>query len=227
MKRIRKIILWMVIAFFSSTVFAVLLFRFAPVPISPLMLLRCVEQHQQGRELRIVHQWVPLSQISPYLPRAVIASEDQNFVRHHGFDFAAIEAAAREGVRGGRRRGGSTISQQTAKNVFLWPSRTWLRKGLEAYFTLLIETFWSKERIMEVYLNTIEMGDGLYGAEAVSQTHFGVNASLLTKSQCALVAATLPNPRRYSSMRPSPYVRKRQRWIEKQMKHVESIATNQ
>ena len=152
------------------------------------------------------------------MPVAVIASEDQRFMEHHGFDYKAIEQAALEHLDDGKRlRGGSTISQQTAKNVFLWQGRSWLRKGLEAYFTFLIETLWGKQRIMEVYLNSIEMGDGIYGVEAVAEQHFGINAYNLTRADCALIAATLPNPRRYSSKTPSPYMRKRQRQIMHQM----------
>lgn len=136
------------------------------------------------------------------------------------FDFKAVRQAYMEHLEGGRRRGGSTISQQTAKNVFLWPKSTWVRKGFEVYFTVLIELLWSKERIMEVYLNSIEMGNGIYGAEAVAQLHFGCTADELTRAQCALVAATLPNPRKYNSASPSRYMMKRQRQIMREMKHI-------
>jgi monofunctional biosynthetic peptidoglycan transglycosylase len=149
------------------------------------------------------------------LPLAVWASEDQNFLKHDGFDIEAIKQAISERDR--RIRGGSTISQQTAKNVFLWPSSTWVRKGFEAYFTVLIEIIWGKQRIMEVYLNTIEMGDGIYGAEAVAIEHFGVHAKDLTRNQCALIAATLPNPIRFDSSNPTSYMYRRQSWIIKQM----------
>ena len=151
---------------------------------------------------------------------AVIASEDQRFLQHHGFDFSAIQQAVEEHERTGRRRGASTISQQTAKNVFLWPESSWLRKGLEVYFTALIELCWSKERIMEVYLNVIEMGDGVYGAEAVAQLHFGCSAGELTRNQCALIAASLPNPLKLDSARPSRYLMRRQKAVMTQMKHV-------
>ena len=150
-----------------------------------------------------------------------MASEDQRFLLHHGFDVKEIKNAVAERMNGGRRRGGSTISQQTAKNVFLWPASSWLRKGLEAYFTCLIEVFWSKERIMEVYLNSIEMGDGIYGAEAVAQWHFGCTAAQLSRANCALIAATLPNPLRFSSKDPSKYMLKRQTWIMRQMRHLD------
>ena len=139
-------------------------------------------------------------------------------MKHHGFDYGAIQRAAREDMEGGRIRVGSTISQQTAKNVFLWPGRSWVRKGLETYFTFLIELFWSKQRIMEVYLNSIEMGDGIYGVEAVAEQHFNRSAAELTRADCALIAATLPNPRHFSSAHPGPYMRKRQAWILRQMK---------
>ena len=163
-----------------------------------------------------------MNDISPSLPVAVIASEDQRFLDHHGFDFKAIEHAAKRNMtrKDKPKLGASTISQQTAKNVFLWPGRTWVRKGLEAYFTSLIEIMWSKQRIMEVYLNSIEMGDGIYGADAVAERHFGCRAKELSRSQCALIAATLPNPRRFSSASPSPYMKKRQYRIMREMKHI-------
>lgn len=148
---------------------------------------------------------------------AVVASEDQLFPRHHGFDFKQIAKALEERETGRRIRGGSTISQQTAKNLFLWPSQSWVRKGFEAYFTVLIELLWSKERILEVYLNSIETGPGLYGVEAVAREHFGRSAAELSRADCALIAATLPAPLRYSSASPSSYMRQRQRWILRQM----------
>ena len=217
---------WMFIFFFISTVGAVLLYRWFPVPLTPLMLIRCVEQVRAGEPVRLRHHWVPLDSMSEYLPVAVIASEDQRFLEHRGFDFEAIRKAYVEHLEGGCRRGGSTISQQTAKNVFLWPASSWLRKGLETYFTVLIELCWSKERIMEVYLNSIEMGHGIYGAEAVAQLHFGCTAARLTRAQCALIAATLPNPLRYDSARPSRYMMKRQKQIMREMKHIPPLSRN-
>lgn len=184
------------------------------------MVIRCVQNFRDNKPIAVHHQWVPLSEMSKYLPVAVIASEDQNFRQHHGFDFDAIQDAAVEKMEGKRSRGASTISQQTAKNVFLWPTSSWVRKGFEAYFTVLIELIWSKERIMEVYLNSIEMGENIYGAEAVAQRHFGCSAKALRRSDCALIAATLPNPRRYSSLTPSKYMRKRQKQIAAQMRHI-------
>jgi len=152
-----------------------------------------------------------------------MASEDQRFLQHNGFDFTEIDKAIKEHQQGKRQRGASTISQQTAKNVFLWPGGGWFRKGLEVYFTGLIELCWSKRRIMEVYLNSIEMGDGIYGAEAVAQLHFGYPARDLTRANCALIAATLPNPLKFSSKNPSSYMLRRQTWILRQMRYVEKL----
>ena len=220
LKKIQKIIRWIVLSFLGSTIFFVILYRFVPVPITPLMVIRCAQQVGRGEKIRLKHHWVPMKEISSQLGIAVIASEDQRFLEHHGFDFKAIEKAIDENKNGKRRRGASTISQQTAKNVFLWPGSSWLRKGLEVYFTALIELCWSKERIMEVYLNSIEMGDGIYGAEAVAQQHFGRSAKKLTATNSALIAATLPNPLKFSSAHPSRYMLKRQSAIMRQMKNV-------
>ena len=213
------------VAFFASTILSVILLRFVPVLITPAMLIRCVLQVTEGRELKLKHYWVPLERISKDMPVAVIASEDAQFMNHHGFDFNAIVHAAERNRKHPEKRklGASTISQQTAKNVFLWPGRSWVRKGFEAYFTVLIELFWSKERIMEVYLNSIEMGEGIYGAEAVALEHFHVTAKQLTRSQCALIAATLPNPRRFSSKSPSAYMLKRQQRILHEMRFVKKF----
>lgn len=213
-----KIIKYTIVSFFVSSILSVVALRWLPVSITPLMVIRCVQHLAKGELMAIHHKWVSLDSISPYLPVAVMASEDQNFLHHHGFDFNAIQNAAIQRIEGGRRLGGSTISQQTAKNVFLWPTSSWVRKGLEAYFTVLIEFFWSKERIMEVYLNSIEMGPNIYGAEAVAQRHFGCSANQLRRSDCALVAATLPNPIRFSSLSPSKYMRKRQQQIQREMR---------
>ena len=221
MKLIRKIIIRVVAAFFASTILAVIVLRFVPVWVTPLMVIRCVEQSKEGRSLKLHHHWVSLDKMSPHMPVAVMASEDQRFLLHHGFDYDAIQKAAKRNLKGGKNKlGGSTITQQTAKNVFLWPGRSWVRKGLEAYFTALIELFWSKQRIMEVYLNSIEMGDGIYGLDAVAEYHFGTTADRLSRSDCALIAATLPNPRRFSSREPSAYMRQRQRRIEHEMKFI-------
>ena len=223
-KKLRVTIRWILAAFFGSTILAVVALRFLPVYFTPLMFIRLAQQAGEGRELRLSHRWVPLKDISDQLPRAVIASEDANFMKHHGFDYKAIEHAAERNRKHPEKRklGASTISQQTAKNVFLWPGRSWTRKGLEVYFTALIELLWSKQRIMEVYLNSIEMGEGIYGVSAVAEVHFGIKAKDLSASQCALIAATLPNPRKFSSRQPSAYMQKRQAHILKEMKFVKS-----
>ena len=224
-KKTRAIIRWTVVAFLGSTILAVVALRFLPVYFTPLMFIRCYEQMTEGKSLKMKHHWVPLNKISPSLPMAVMASEDAKFLKHHGFDYQAIEHAAERNRKHPEKRklGASTISQQTAKNVFLWPGRSWVRKGFEVYFTALIELMWPKERIMEVYLNSIEMGDGIYGADAVAEEHFGTDAQNLTKAQCALIAATLPNPRKFSSKNPSAYMRKRQARIMREMKYVDKL----
>jgi len=221
MKKLQKLLRWIVLLFFGSTILAVFVYKWCPVYVTPLMIIRCAQQVHRGETLRLKHHWVPLDSMSIYMPVAVMASEDQRFLTHNGFDFIEINKAMDERRSGKRFRGGSTISQQTAKNVFLWPKSSWLRKGLEAYFTVLIEFIWGKERIMEVYLNSIEMGDGIYGAEAVAQQHFGRRAITLTRPNCALIAATLPNPLQFSSKDPSSYVLKRQTAIMTQMRHID------
>lgn len=210
----------MVVLFFSTTILAVVAYRFIPVYITPLMVIRCFQQVADGESIKLHHHWVPMDNISEHMPVAVMASEDQRFLLHHGFDFGAIQNAARNNARGGRVHGASTISQQTAKNVFLWPGRSWVRKGFEAYFTFLIELCWSKQRIMEIYLNSIEMGDGIYGVDAVAEHHFHKNAKDLFRDECALIAATLPNPRKMNSAHPSEYVLKRQHQIEHEMRFI-------
>ena len=185
------------------------------------MVIRSFQQAASGESIIWHHHWVSLDNISPHLPVAVMASEDQRFLLHHGFDFDAIQKAAKRNRRGGKRKlGASTISQQTAKNVFLWPGRSWTRKGFEVYFTALIELMWSKQRIMEVYLNSIEMGNGIYGADAVAEYHFSKTPQDLSRAECALVAATLPNPRKMDSAHPTPYLRKRRSAIEHEMRFI-------
>lgn len=215
-----RFILWTIALFFILSITTTVIYRFFPVPISPLMIIRLGEQVKDGKSMKLAHRWVPLDSINPSLPQAVWASEDQNFLKHDGFDFKAIEKALKEKEERGRVRGASTISQQTAKNVFLWPESSWTRKAFEVYFTVLIETFWSKQRIMEVYLNTIEMGDGIYGAEAVALEHFGCHAIDLNQNRSALIAASLPNPLVRDSGNPSAYMYKRQRQILRQMRNV-------
>ena len=218
MKLILSIAKWVLALFFSSTILAVVAYRFIPVYVTPLMVIRCFQQVGNGESIKLHHSWKSLDNISPHLPVAVMASEDQRFLIHHGFDFDAIQKAAKRNMKPGKRKlGASTISQQTAKNVFLWPGRSWTRKGFEVYFTALIELMWSKQRIMEVYLNSIEMGDGIYGVQAVAEQNFDTDAQNLSRANCALIAGTLPNPRKFSSKFPSPYMRKRQRQIMHQM----------
>ncbi len=195
----------------------VLLYKWVPVPVTPLMLIRCVEQKADGKTMTLKHNWVGLEEISPKLQLAVVCSEDQNYLKHFGFDWLAIEKALKDNNKGKKLRGGSTISQQTAKNVFLWSGRNFVRKGLEAYFTLLIELMWSKERIMEVYLNSIEMGDGVYGAEAAAKYWFNKEAKNLNKDESAAIAAVLPNPLKYKAYPASTYISKRKEWIKQQM----------
>ena len=222
---LKNFLKWIVVAFFASTILSVVALRFVPVWFTPLMFIRVAQQISDGKELKLRHSWVALEQMSPSMPVAVMASEDANFMTHHGFDFKAIQNAAKRNLTHPEKRkmGASTISQQTAKNVFLWPGRSWVRKGFEVYFTALIELFWSKQRIMEVYLNSIETGEGIYGVEAIAQEHFNCSAEKLSREQCALIAVTLPNPRRFSSLHPSAYVQKRQKRILREMKFVPSL----
>ncbi len=218
MRLIVRIFFRVVFVLFILSIGIVVLYRYVPVPFTPLMIRNALSGAVKGESITFYHEWVPLSEISPHLPSAVIASEDQRFYNHDGFDWKEINNAIEEHKAGKRRRGGSTISQQTAKNVFTFCSSTWLRKAIEAYYTILIEWIWPKERILEIYLNSIEMGPRIYGAEAVAQHHFNKPASGLTRADCALIAATLPNPKRYSSKTPSSYMRRRQNDILKQMK---------
>lgn len=224
MRILLKIIRWAIGFFFGSTILAVIIYRYMPVYVTPLMVIRSIEHISDGKSVIWHHHWIPLEEMSRHLPVAAMAGEDLKYLSHHGFNFESIKGAIKKNAANGRiQRGGSTISQQTAKNVFLWPSRTWVRKGFEAYFTVLIELFWSKQRIMEVYLNSIEMGDGIYGVDAVAEYHFGKKAIDLTRSECALIVATLPNPRLYNSMMPSAYTRRQQRKIEREMKFIPSF----
>ena len=212
-KYIFKLMLWL----FGFSIIIVIVFKWVPVPITPLMLIRNIEQLQDDKKLVLKHDWVPIEAISKNLQLAVICSEDQNFLAHNGFDMEAIEKAVKHNKKGKRIRGASSISQQTAKNVFLWPQRSWFRKGLETYFTFLIELFWSKERIMAVYLNSIEMGNGVYGVEAASQFWFKKPAIKLNRNEAAAIAAILPNPRRYRANPATNYIQGRKNWIVRQM----------
>lgn len=203
-----------------TSLLLVLVLKVLPVYFTPLIGIRTINQVFSEKKVVLNKNWVPIEEISPHLCLAVIASEDQKFLSHHGFDWEALESAMADYRTGKRLRGGSTISNQTAKNVFLWPGRNFVRKGLEAYFTVLIELFWSKQRILEVYLNVIEMGDGLYGAEAAAQRYFKKPASKLSRQEAALIAAILPNPFQWRADRPSAYIKKRQAWILRNMNNL-------
>ena len=214
-KRFFKFIFKILLGLFLFSILIVVVYKFVPVPFTPLMAIRYFENPEEPIE----HDWVPMEDISRHLQLAVIASEDQNFETHNGFDFKAIQEAMEDNRSGRKIRGASTISQQTAKNVFLWPSRTWFRKGMEAYFTFLIEMLWSKERILEVYLNSIEMGKGVYGAQAASQYWFKKDASNLGPYEAAAIAAVLPNPREYRANPASNFIQRRKNWIVGQMQN--------
>jgi monofunctional biosynthetic peptidoglycan transglycosylase len=214
-----KAMLW----FFGLSIFLVVLYKFVPVPFTPLMAIRTVENKLAEKENYFSHDWEPIENISNNLQKAVIASEDGTFLTHNGFDFTAMQKAYKNNERGRRIKGGSTISQQTAKNVFLWHGRSYLRKGLEAYFTVLIELIWGKERIMEVYLNSIEMGNGVYGAQAATRHWYRKDAVSLTKMQAAGIAAILPNPRKYSATSSSSYINNRKAKIVRIMRYIGKI----
>lgn len=220
MSRFIRFIFKSTIAFILLSILWVGVYRWVDVAVTPLMVIRKL---QATKNYKIRHHWVPLQTISKNLQLAVICSEDQRFLAHRGFDKKAIQKAIKEHKEGKRLRGASTISQQTAKNVFLWPHRSWVRKGLESYFTFLIERLWSKERILEIYLNSIEMGDGVYGAEAAAQYWFATSAMNLTKEEAAAIAAILPNPKRLATP-PSAYTQKRKQWIMNQMLNYGTLA---
>lgn len=211
MKRVLRWVAKIVVAMFVLSIAMTVAYRWINPPITLLMISQAFDG------AKINKTWVPLDQISPNLVRASIASEDNNYLGHRGFDLGAIYDALDERQQGKRQRGASTISQQTAKNVFLWSGKSWIRKGCEVYFTFLIERLWSKERIMEVYLNVIEMGNGVYGAEAAAQHYFGRSAAKLTQRQAALIVAAYPNPRQRDPARPTSYLNKRAAQIQRLM----------
>lgn len=216
---IKKAILW----FLGLSILSVLVFKWVPIPFTPLMVTRVIEFKLDGDDAIYSHTWVPLKDISPNLQKAVIASEDGTFLTHHGFDFKAMQKAFKNNSKGKKIKGGSTISQQTAKNVFLWQGRSYLRKALEAYFTVLIELIWGKERIMEVYLNSIEMGNGVYGAQEAARHWYSKTANDLTQREAAGIAAILPNPRKYKASNSSSYINKRKDKIIRIMRHLGKI----
>jgi monofunctional biosynthetic peptidoglycan transglycosylase len=217
-RRIVRLLAWLLAIWVVVTVGLVLLFRFVDPPVSSFMAQRMVEATvKREPAFRLAHEWQPLSEISPWLRIAVIASEDQKFTEHRGFDVEALREVAAEHLAGEGGRGASTISQQTAKNLFLWPHRSWVRKGMEAYFTVLIEALWPKRRILEVYLNVAQFGRDIYGAEGAARSFFGKPAALLTQDEAARLAAVLPAPNRYRVQPPSDHVVERAAWIRRQI----------
>jgi monofunctional biosynthetic peptidoglycan transglycosylase len=220
---IKKVFRWifnLIFFLFAISIATVIIYRFVPPPFTPLMLIRCYEKGS----FNIHKDYVSLDKISPDLALALVAGEDNNFLIHDGFDFEAIKKAVKFNEEHKKKTiGASTISQQTAKNVFLWNGRTYLRKGLEVYFTVLIETFWNKKRIMELYLNEIEMGDGIYGAETASRTYFKKPAKDLTRKEAAMIAAIVPNPLHWSPINPNATVNYRQEVILWNMNNIMKV----
>ncbi|OIP48324.1 MAG: monofunctional biosynthetic peptidoglycan transglycosylase [Deltaproteobacteria bacterium CG_4_10_14_3_um_filter_60_8] len=215
--RIGKIVGTMLLA----SCLLVLVFRWVTVPVSSLMMQRWLAAHSSGATgFKLRYQWVGLEKIAPHAGRAVMAAEDQRFLHHFGFDFQAMSRAWQDNPHRDRPRGASTITQQVAKNLFLWPGRSWLRKGLEAYFTLLLEVLWPKQRILEVYLNVAEFGPDIFGIQAASSAFFHKPAARLTANEAALLAAVLPNPRQFNAASPSAYVKGRAQWIERQARNL-------
>ncbi|MBK8847233.1 MAG: monofunctional biosynthetic peptidoglycan transglycosylase [Bacteroidetes bacterium] len=216
---LRKVFIWFVVLSIATTI----IYRWINPPITPLMIWRVCEQlFDSDKEVKLTKDWVPLSEISPQMPLAVVAAEDQKFSEHIGFDIDAMEKALQYNqTHKGKVRGASTISQQVAKNVFLFPDRTYLRKALEVYFTFLIEIIWSKERILEVYLNVIEMGEGIYGTEAAAQHYYKKKAAQLSKYECAAIASILPNPRVWSPLKPNARVARKIKRVMVYMKYID------
>ena len=219
-KALKVLFVYIPAGFVVFTFLWVLLLKWIPVYITPLMVIRSIE-YRNDKDFHTYKTWKNIDEISPNLTMAVMAGEDNRFLEHSGFDWNEIKKAIKERKKGKRQRGASTISQQTAKNVFLYPGKSWIRKGLEAYFTCLIELMWGKERIMAVYLNVAEMGKGIYGAEAAAERLFKTSASKLTRRQSALITATLPNPLTRKANVPSPYIRRRVSDIERIMKNLQ------
>jgi len=223
LKRTFNFVLKLCLGFFIISISLVVAYRFAPVPFTPLMFIRLYEQNAAGKDMALSRDWVPIEEISIQMQKAVIASEDGLFLKHHGFDIEAIKKAMKHNEKGKRIKGGSTISQQTAKNVFLWPGRSYVRKAFEAYFTVLIELIWGKERIMEVYLNSIEMGNGVFGVQSASRIWFKKDAKNLTQHEAASISAILPNPRKFKATNSSSYINGRKENIKRVMDTLEPI----
>ena len=209
--------------FFAITILWVLIYRFINPPVTWLMVQRGFERKIDGKDWKMEKSWRDFDELSDNLKYAAMAGEDAQFLKHWGFDVKSIQKAYNKNQAGKPIRGGSTISQQTAKNVFLWPGRSWIRKGFEAYFTTLIELLWSKKRIMEVYLNVIEMGDGIYGAETDTRFYYKKPAPRLSKAQAALLIAVLPNPRRWTPAKPTPYIYHKQYLILRNMRRIRNL----
>jgi monofunctional glycosyltransferase len=215
----RRLIIRLALWFLGISIGSTILYSFVPVPCTPLMFSRLFEQMgDPNRDMRWKRDWVPIEQISPHMQLAIICQEDGEFLEHEGFDFNAIRKAYKYNKTHKKKRGASTISQQTAKNVFLWETRSWFRKGLEVYFTFLIETIWSKERIIEVYLNVIEFGDGVYGVEAAAQTYYGKSASALTRTEAVALASVVPSPLKRSVLAPDATMRALQSRVRRDMR---------
>ncbi len=214
-------LLWLPLLFAAFSVMQVIVLRWVDPPMSTVMLWRYGEALVQADgTYRLHYQWRDMDRIAPSLPISLVAAEDQRFPQHNGFDLQAIEKARDHNARGGRLRGASTISQQVAKNLFLWQGRSWVRKGLEAWYTVLIELLWPKARILEMYANIAEFGDGIYGAQAAAQRFWNKDASALSAAESARLAAVLPSPRRYDAARPGPYVQRRAAWIQRQARQL-------
>jgi len=209
-----------IILFVGISLFMVILYRFVNPPITWLMITRGFERKSDGKDWKIDKKWIDFDNIADPMKRAAVAAEDATFLENHGFDFKAMERALDKNQHSKKLIGGSTITQQTAKNVFLWPGRSYVRKAFEAWFTLLIDIFWSKQRVMEVYLNVIEMGDGIYGVEAASQTYFHKSAADLNKTQAALIAACWPNPLKWSPANPDDHIMHKKYLIIKNMRRM-------
>jgi monofunctional biosynthetic peptidoglycan transglycosylase len=222
-KKALTILKWIVIVYFGFTLFTVILFSFVNPPVTPLMIKRVIEQKAEGKKVILRKKWMPLKKISPYMVKAVVASEDNRFLDHWGIDLDAIQKAVEYNKRHKRKHGASTITQQVAKNLFLWPARTYLRKGFELYFTVLIETIWSKKRIITVYLNIVETGDGLYGTEVAARKYFHKTSAKLTQGEAALIASALPNPRKRNPAAPSAYMLRRQNMIMSLMNKIGDV----
>ena len=220
LRRWLRRLLWLIAGLLAFSVVLVLVLRWVPPPGTALMVERKIEAWRAGDSLDLKREWQPWERLPDNLKVAVIAAEDQRFAEHWGFDLPAIRDALQHNRRGGSLRGASTLSQQVAKNLFLWSGRSWVRKGLEVWFTLLVETLWPKQRILEVYLNSVEWGNGVFGAEAAARQHFRIPAARLSNRQASLLAATLPNPRRWSAGRPSAYIDRRAFWIRQQMRQL-------